>query len=142
MGCPDLLIQGNGSDAWHLHWYEDRVRDSTTAAWVVSVPVLAYRVAMPVWALWLAGAGALLRNPDPHQPVATTIGRPFSFSSLNINPVQPGSTRKGCQPHKQFPSGHTQIGALEAVGRLQNIAIFSHCSMDMTKPIPSTERNL
>lgn len=55
-GYPDLLIQGNGSDAWHLHWYEDRVRDATTSAWVLSVPVLAYRVAMLVWALWLAGA--------------------------------------------------------------------------------------
>ncbi len=55
-GYPDLLIQGNGSDAWHLHWYEDRVRDATTSAWVLSVPVLAYRVAMLLWALWLAGA--------------------------------------------------------------------------------------
>lgn len=55
-GYPDLLIQGNGSDAWHLHWYEDRVRDATTSAWVLSVPVLAYRVAMLIWALWLAGA--------------------------------------------------------------------------------------
>ncbi|MBK7003291.1 MAG: hypothetical protein IPH35_26245 [Rhodoferax sp.] len=55
-GYPELLIQGNGSDAWHLHWYEDRVRDATTSAWVLSVPVLAYRVAMLLWALWLAGA--------------------------------------------------------------------------------------
>lgn len=56
LGYPDLMIVGNGSDAGHLHWYADRFKDATATAWVLSAPVWAYRVAMLLWALWLAGS--------------------------------------------------------------------------------------
>lgn len=54
LGYPDLMVLGNGSDAQHLHWYADRFAQSTASAWVVSMPVLLYRVVMLLWALWLA----------------------------------------------------------------------------------------
>lgn len=56
LGYPDLMVLGNGSDASHLHWYADRFAQSTASAWVVSMPVLLYRVAMLLWALWLAAS--------------------------------------------------------------------------------------
>ena len=54
LGYPDLMVLGNGSDAQHLHWFADRFAQSTAPAWVVSMPVLLYRVLMLLWALWLA----------------------------------------------------------------------------------------
>lgn len=57
LGYPNLLIQGNGSNAHQLLWYSDRLQAASTAqAWVVSVPLLAFRVAMLLWALWLAAS--------------------------------------------------------------------------------------
>ena len=56
LGYPDLMILGNGSDASHLHWYADWFSQLTAQAWVFSVPVLAYRLAMLLWALWLAAS--------------------------------------------------------------------------------------
>ena len=56
LGYPDLLIEGNGSNAQHLLWYADRFSASTAQAWIVSMPLLAYRVVMLLWALWLAAS--------------------------------------------------------------------------------------
>lgn len=56
LGYPDLMIVGNGSDAAHLHWYADRFASTTAQAWVLSIPVIAYRVLMLLWALWLAAS--------------------------------------------------------------------------------------
>ncbi|HEX5371694.1 MAG TPA: hypothetical protein VFW84_03065, partial [Aquabacterium sp.] len=54
LGYPDLMIVGNGSDASHLHWFADRFDQQTAQAWVLSAPMLVYRVLMLLWALWLA----------------------------------------------------------------------------------------
>jgi hypothetical protein len=56
LGYPDMMITGNGSHAGLLNWYQDRFANAITPAWVVSVPVLAYRLLMLVWALWLAAS--------------------------------------------------------------------------------------
>lgn len=57
LGHPDLLIQGNGSNASQLIWYADRVAGGAErSAWLLSLPIWAYRVAMLLWALWLAAA--------------------------------------------------------------------------------------
>jgi hypothetical protein len=56
LGFPDLMVVGNGSDAAHLHWFADRFSQTTATAWVVSAPVYAYRIAMLLWALWLAAS--------------------------------------------------------------------------------------
>ena len=56
LGYPDMIVLGNGSSASQLHWYQDRFADQVAPAWVVSAPVLAYRLLMLLWALWLAAS--------------------------------------------------------------------------------------
>ncbi len=54
LGLPEMQIAGNGSDAYHLRWYQDRSGAGLPSAWAISVPVGAYRILMLLWALWLA----------------------------------------------------------------------------------------
>lgn len=56
LGLPEMQVSGNGSHAHLLRWYQDRVGATLPRAWVLSVPLLAYRLAMLAWALWLAQA--------------------------------------------------------------------------------------
>jgi hypothetical protein len=56
LGYPDMMISGNGSTQSLLRWYQDRYADQTTTAWFLSMPVLAYRLLMLLWALWLAAS--------------------------------------------------------------------------------------
>jgi hypothetical protein len=51
-----MQIAGNGSNAHLLRWYQDRASAAPAQAWLFSVPVLVYRLAMLAWALWLAQA--------------------------------------------------------------------------------------
>ena len=54
LGTPDMQIAGNGSSAYQLNWYTDRTGPLLPGAWILSVPLLLYRLAMLAWALWLA----------------------------------------------------------------------------------------
>lgn len=54
LGHPDMLIAGNQSNSHLLRWYQDRVADLLPRPAVFSVPLLAYRLVMLSWALWLA----------------------------------------------------------------------------------------
>jgi hypothetical protein len=56
LGLPEMQVAGNGSTAYDLNWYQDRTPADLPRAWVVSVPLYVYRVAMLAWALWLAFA--------------------------------------------------------------------------------------
>ncbi|OGT90859.1 MAG: hypothetical protein A2286_13800, partial [Gammaproteobacteria bacterium RIFOXYA12_FULL_61_12] len=56
LGQPEMLVQGNQSTAYQLQWYQDRVGQFHPQAWVFSLPILAYRLAMLAWAMWLAFA--------------------------------------------------------------------------------------
>ena len=56
LGWPNMQISGNGSSAWSLNWYQDRAVSLLPQPWVISVPLLAYRLLMLAWALWLAFA--------------------------------------------------------------------------------------
>ncbi len=56
LGYPDMMVSGNGSSAAHLQWYQDRFAGQPEATWVLSMPVLAYRLLMLLWALWLAAS--------------------------------------------------------------------------------------
>ena len=56
LGLPEMQISGNGSTATLLRWYQDRSASELPTAWVISVPLLVYRLAMLAWALWLAAA--------------------------------------------------------------------------------------
>jgi len=54
LGWPDMQISGNGSSAWELRWFQDRASARLPQPWVISVPLLVYRLLMLLWALWLA----------------------------------------------------------------------------------------
>lgn len=54
LGHPDMQIGGNGSSGHSLRWYQDRAGSLLPSAWVITVPLLAYRISMLLWALWLA----------------------------------------------------------------------------------------
>jgi hypothetical protein len=56
LGAPEMQISGNGSTPGLLNWYVDRTEGALPRPWVVSVPIVVYRLAMLAWALWLAAA--------------------------------------------------------------------------------------
>jgi hypothetical protein len=56
LGHPDMQITGNGSSRYLLHWYQDQIDPLSPPAWMVSLPLMAYRLLMLAWALWLAFA--------------------------------------------------------------------------------------
>lgn len=56
LGWPDMQIAGNGSEDGHLRWYADRAAPVPPHAWVFSVPLMVYRLAMLAWAVWAAVA--------------------------------------------------------------------------------------
>lgn len=56
LGLPEMQVAGNGSTAYNLNWYADRVGGSTAAIWIISVPLYIYRILMLAWALWLASS--------------------------------------------------------------------------------------
>jgi hypothetical protein len=54
LGHPDMNIVGNGSSRNLLRWYQDYNAGSLPQGWLLSVPLLWYRLAMLAWALWLS----------------------------------------------------------------------------------------
>ena len=60
---PDMQVAGNGSTDTVLRWYADRVSGETPRTGVLSLPLWLYRVAMLLWALWLAAS--LVRGVGP-----------------------------------------------------------------------------
>ncbi len=56
LGLPEMEIVGNGSTAELLRWYHDRAGETLPRTWVVSVPMMVYRLTMLAWALWIAAA--------------------------------------------------------------------------------------
>ena len=54
IGYPEMQVTGNGSDNTHFAWYQDRNLALLPQPWVLSLPMLAYRIMMLLWALWLA----------------------------------------------------------------------------------------
>lgn len=56
LGTPDMQITGNHSGRYALNWYTDRSEARLANAWLISVPLVIYRVIMLLWAIWLAFA--------------------------------------------------------------------------------------
>ncbi len=54
LGHPDMNIIGNGSNSGLLRWYQDVSDRTLPQAWVFSIPMLTYRIAMLAWALWIS----------------------------------------------------------------------------------------
>jgi hypothetical protein len=51
---PYMQIVGNQSSAFNLNWYQDRSPAILPTASVISLPIMAYRLLMLAWSLWLA----------------------------------------------------------------------------------------
>lgn len=56
LGLPDMHVAGNDSTAWHLNWFADQSHGVLPHAGVFSVSLWVYKIAMLLWALWLANA--------------------------------------------------------------------------------------
>jgi hypothetical protein len=54
IGQPEMQIQGNDSDLWHLNWIQDHVAGGMPHVWVFSLPLWVFRTFMLAWSLWLA----------------------------------------------------------------------------------------
>jgi hypothetical protein len=94
LGSPDMFVLGNGSSQHFLRWFSPRSEAELPIAGMISISVWFYRLAMLIWALWLAtslirwlavgwqhfGNGGFWRQVSiatrPSQPIST--GDPFS----------------------------------------------------------------
>lgn len=56
LGLPDMHVAGNNSSASDLSWFADQMTSTLPRGGVFSVSLWAYKIAMLVWALWLANA--------------------------------------------------------------------------------------
>ncbi|PWF55646.1 hypothetical protein [Massilia glaciei] len=56
IGFPNMQVAGNLSDRDAYRWFADRMADQLPQAWIISLPLLAYRLLMLLWCLWLAYA--------------------------------------------------------------------------------------
>lgn len=56
LGTPQMFIAGNGSTAYSLRWFEPSSTQTLPSPTVVSISIWWYRLAMLLWALWLASA--------------------------------------------------------------------------------------
>lgn len=56
LGQPRMQVEGNGSNAFLLRWFQDRAGAELPSALVISVPMVVYRIAMLLWSLWMANA--------------------------------------------------------------------------------------
>lgn len=54
LASPDMHIIGNSSSSHHLNWYQDLTDGTLEQAWVISLPMWGYRLAMLGWSLWMA----------------------------------------------------------------------------------------
>ncbi|MBF0165498.1 MAG: hypothetical protein HQM01_13540, partial [Magnetococcales bacterium] len=86
LGYPEMQVNGNLSHAGMLRWFADRTGPELPEAVVYSLPIMAYRLLMLVWSLWLAAAllgwirwawacftaNGHWRSPPPKTPAAKT----------------------------------------------------------------------
>jgi hypothetical protein len=56
LGSPDMHITGNESYADWFNWYQDHSAAEFPTAWIISLPLWCYKVAILLWSLWLAAS--------------------------------------------------------------------------------------
>ena len=54
LGIPDMQISGNGSNNFHLYWFQDKIASIMPQPMVFSIPLFVYHLIMLAWAIWLA----------------------------------------------------------------------------------------
>jgi len=56
LGSPDMQITGNGSYAYELNWFSDRINAALPLTTTISVADYIFRLMMLAWSIWLAFA--------------------------------------------------------------------------------------
>ncbi|MES2823128.1 MAG: hypothetical protein V4732_05990 [Pseudomonadota bacterium] len=56
LGSPDMHIVGDNYYGGNFSWYQDHSDFAFPNAWIISLPLWCYKVAILLWALWLASA--------------------------------------------------------------------------------------
>lgn len=109
LGYPDMQISGNDSSAQQLNWYRDRSAGGLGEAWVLSLPIWTYRLAMLLWSLWLALAVARWAR------FAWNAWSHGGYWNLGIPAPEP------LPQHRESPSGstHRQPGRLPPATKTQ-----------------------
>ncbi len=122
LGHPDMQVSGNQSSSSELRWFSDRSEATLATPFVLSAPMLLYRLAMLAWALWLAlsvvrwlrwgfsafGAGGFWR-PRPPRPVpvvpmpAYRAPAPPGYGPPPYGPGNPMPPAGGAPPPQQPP---------------------------------------
>ena len=54
LGNPDMMIQGNNSYGFNLHWYSDKIENLLPQPTVISVSMWYYRALMLLWSIWIS----------------------------------------------------------------------------------------
>jgi hypothetical protein len=107
---PDMQVAGNGSSDTLLAWYSDRVSGELPQAGVVSLPLWVYRVAMLLWALWLAAS--LVRGFGPAWRAFSEGGlwRPLALRrpTRETAPAAPTEPLSGDAPLPKATSGPSE----------------------------------
>ena len=116
----DMQVSGMGSSNTMLRWYTDRVTGELPRAGVVSVPLLVWRGAMLVWALWLVNSlvkwlswawecfsdGGLWRMAEPTPPPSGSSQRQVSRASVHASQDADGTP--GATPAQERPQPAAQ----------------------------------
>jgi hypothetical protein len=56
LGSPNMHITGNDSYSGWFNWYQDHSDAQFPTAWIISLPLWCYKVAILIWSLWLAAS--------------------------------------------------------------------------------------
>lgn len=56
LGSPNMHIVGNHYYDGHFNWYQDYSAAEFPTAWIISLPLWCYKLAILLWSLWLASA--------------------------------------------------------------------------------------
>lgn len=89
---PDMQVEGAGSTNTRLVWYVDKIADAMPTPWILSTPILIWKLVMLAWALWLAGS--IIRW-------APWAWRSYSAGALWLTPPKKKTERAGAnRPEK------------------------------------------
>jgi hypothetical protein len=100
---PDMQVAGNGSSDTVLRWYADRVSGELPATGILSLPLWLYRVAMLVWALWLAASLVRAVGWGWRAFGEGGLWRPLSFRRAKPAASPPPDVPPSAGPHPTAP---------------------------------------
>ncbi|MGN7614145.1 hypothetical protein ACQZV8_18915 [Magnetococcales bacterium HHB-1] len=101
LGYPDMSIVGNGSSGEHLIWFQDRLTNALPETHLYSLPILAYRGFMLLWALWLAQAVLSWARWGWDAFSTGGVWRSPMFGKISLEKISPASYREKKKPTEQ-----------------------------------------